>query len=101
MKGVERPVAFLSRYLTKTEQKWGRLEQQVAVLAWGLRKARRYTSLAPEIVVRVEEAAEVACIEDRQCHLRLQALLVDLSLYKVTWEAAGNPWRFGEQVAAT
>lgn len=100
VRGVERPVAFLSRYLTKTEQKWGELEQLVSVLSWGLRKARRYTSLCPQIVVRVGDAAEVACISDRQCHLRLQALLVDLSLYKVTWEAAGNPWCLGEEVAA-
>jgi ubiquinone biosynthesis protein Coq4 len=61
---VERPVAFLSRYLSKTELKWGHLEQAVALVSWGLRKARRYTSLAPEIVIVAEEEAEVACVAD-------------------------------------
>ncbi len=60
----ERPVAFLSRYLTKTEEKWGELEQLASLVSWGLRKARRYTSLCPEVVVRVPGEAEVACILD-------------------------------------
>lgn len=69
--GVERPVAFLSRPLTKTECKWGRLEQQIALVSWALRKARRYTSLAPGIEVVLGEEAEVACILDKGAHMRL------------------------------
>ncbi len=93
-------MAFLSRHLTKTELKWGHLEQMVALVSWGLRKARRYTSLCPEVVVRVGDEAEVACIADSAAHLRLRALLVDLSLYKVKWEAGPNHWQLGEEVAA-
>ncbi len=37
---------------------------------------------------------------DQAAHLRLRALLVDLALYKVRWEAGGNPWQLGEEVAA-
>ncbi len=96
----ERLVAFLSRYLTKTEEKWGALEQLASLVSWGLRKAHRYTSLCPEVVVRVPGDAEVACILDQAAHLRLRALVVDLALYKVRWEAGGNPWQFGEEVAA-
>ena len=71
------------------------------MVSWALRKARRYTSLVPEVVVKLGDAAEVACIADRQARLRLQALLVDLSLYKVRWEVGENHWRFGDDVAAT
>ena len=72
----------------------------VALVSWGLRKARRYTSLCPEVVVKVGEEAKVACVADTAAHLRLRALLVDLSLYKVRWEAGPNQWQLGEEVAA-
>ncbi len=85
MQGEERPVAFLSRYLSKTEGKWGEVEQLVSLVSWGLRKARRYTSVSPRITVKLGEEAEVACVVDKSAHLRLQALLVDLSLYRVDW----------------
>ena len=72
----------------------------VSLVSWGLKKARKYTSLSPEIVVLLEGEAEVACVGDKASHLRLQALLVDLSLYKVKWSCAPNLWRFGDEVAA-
>ena len=93
-------MAFLSHYLSKTEEKWGHLEQAVSLVSWALRKARRYTSHSPEIVVRLGDTAEVACIADQHAHMRLQALLVDLSLYKVKWKAGENHWCFSEKVAA-
>ncbi len=98
--GEERPVAFLSRYLTATEQKWGELEQVVSLVSWGLRKARRYTTLTPHVCVKLPQAADVACVLDQGAHLRLQALLVDLTLYRVKWEIGRNKWRWGEEVAA-
>ncbi len=76
------------------------MEQLASLVSWGLRKARRDTSLCPEVVVRVPGEAEVACILDQAAHLHLRALIVDLALYKVRWEAVGNPWQFGEEVAA-
>ena len=75
----------MSRYLTKSEGKWAELEQVVALVSWGLRKARRYTSVVPKVVVKLGEEAEVACVVDKSAHLRLQALLVDLTLYHVEW----------------
>jgi hypothetical protein len=85
-------VAFLSRYLTKTELKWGALEQQVALISWGLRKASRYSAMTPEVVVKLVDEAEIVCLGDKEAHMRLRALLIDLSLYKVRWEAGENPW---------
>ena len=52
--GEERPVACLSRQLSKSEMKWGALEQQVALVSWALRKARRYSCSVPEVVVKLE-----------------------------------------------
>ena len=69
--GVERPVAFLSRPLSKTEGKWSRLEQQIALVSWALRKAHRYTCLAPGLEVVLGKEAEVACILDKVAHMRL------------------------------
>ncbi len=54
---MEHPVAFLSRYLSKTEEKWGYLDQAVSLTSWALRRAPRYMSLSPEIVVRLGDAA--------------------------------------------
>lgn len=100
IKGEEKPVAFMSRHLTKTEGKWGELEQNVALVSWGLRKARRYTSVAPKITVRLAEEADVACVVDKFAHLKLQALLVDLTLYHVEWSVGRNDWAIGGDVAA-
>ena len=98
MRGTEKPVAFLSRYLTKTEQGWGWLEQAISLTSWGLRKVRRYSSTAPHVIVRLEEEADIACVLDRDAHLRLRALIVDLSLYKVRWEVKQNKWKLGGEV---
>ena len=96
--GEERPVAFLSRHLSKSELKWGRLEQQVSLVSWGLRKVRRYSSSCPEVVVRLEQEEEVCVVLDSSAHMRLRALMVDLTLYRCRWEAAWNPWKLGEGV---
>jgi hypothetical protein len=90
------PVAFLSRYLTKTEMKWSSLEQTVSLVSWALRQTRRYTTYAQKIRVIVECEEEVAVILDRNQHIRLRALLVELSLYKVEWVCEYNRWAFGE-----
>ena len=47
--GRDLPVAFLSRYLTATECKWSHLETVAALVSWGVRKLRRYTSTASKI----------------------------------------------------
>ncbi len=64
-------MAFMSRYLTKSEARWAQLEQLVALVSWGLRRARRYTSVVPKVVVKMGEEADVACVVDKSAHLRL------------------------------
>ena len=51
--GSKRPVAFISRYLTKTEEKWGDIEKTVSLASWALRKLRRYSTYAERIIVMV------------------------------------------------
>ena len=50
------------------------------------------------MIVRLEEEADIACVLDRDAHLRLRALIVDLSLYKVRWEVKQNKWKLGGEV---
>lgn len=88
----------MSRSLTKTEQKWGQLEQQISLVSWSLRKVRRYSSTAPKIVVFVEEPEEVMVVLDKESHLRLRALMVDLQLYRCEWKAGYNPWKLGQEL---
>jgi hypothetical protein len=97
-KGSERPVAFLSRYLTKTEKGWGELEQLISVTSWALRKLRRYSSTAPKVIIRVEREEDIYVLLDKEAHLRLRGLLVDLSLYKCEWQVGQNDWKLGERV---
>lgn len=91
-------MAFLSRTLTATEQKWAALEQWVALVSWALRKARRFTTTAPRCTVYLPTPEEVAVILDKSAHLRLRALAVDLTLYKVEWAAGRNVWTLGEDL---
>jgi RNase H-like domain found in reverse transcriptase len=93
--GKENPVAFLSRYLTKTELKWSQLEQMVSLLSWGLRKLRRYSTYAKKIKVVVPWDESVAVLLDRQHHIRLRALMIELHMYKVEWIVGENRWELG------
>jgi hypothetical protein len=88
-------VAFLSRYLTKTEAKWSPLEQTVSLLSWGLRKLRRYSTYARRIYVVVPWDESVAILLDKQHHIRLRALLIELHMYRVEWLVGENRWELG------
>lgn len=94
----ERPVAFLSRPLSITERKWGEFEQLVSVVSWGLRKLKRYTMFSPKITIQVEHDEEALLVLDRDAHMRLRALLIDLTLYRCQWKAGVNQWKFGAEV---
>lgn len=93
--GKEAPVAFLFRRMTATELKWSALERMVAIVSWGVRKLRRYTTTASSIEVVTEREEEVAVLLDTAQHLRLRAFLLELQMYKVKWIARGNPWTVG------
>lgn len=88
-------MAFLSRYLTKTEMKWSPLEKTVSLASWGLRKLRRLATYANRIVIKVPWDEDVVILLDKNTHMRLRALLVELHMYRVVWEVGPNPWELG------
>lgn len=88
-------MAFLSRYLTKTEQKWSLLEQAVSLVSWGLWKLRRYSTYAESIHVLVPWDEQVMIVLDKDHHVRLRALIVELGMYKVKWKVGPNRWQLG------
>jgi hypothetical protein len=88
-------VAFLSRYLGKQERRWTALERTISLVGWGLRKLRRYTTYAKKIRVLVPQQEHVLVILEKQQHVRLRALLIEMGMYQVEWEAGENPWALG------
>ena len=46
----------------------------------------------------LEQEEEACVVLDGAAHLRLRALLVDLTLYRCRWEAGFNPWKLGAEV---
>ena len=72
------PVAFVLRALTHTEMKLGVLSRLIAVVAWAVRRLRRYTTFAEEILVVLPDAESVVVALDTATHLRLRAHIVEL-----------------------
>ncbi len=91
-------MAFLSRKLTLTERKWSPIEKTVALVGWGIRKLRRYTTTAPIISVVLPEEAQLATVLDQGAHLRLRALMVDLAMYNTSWKVGVNKWQIGQNL---
>ena len=75
---VERPVAFVARHLTRTEQKMGFLSALVSVVAWDVHRVRRYTTFAREVRVVLPTAEDVVVVVGRETNMRLRACVVDL-----------------------
>ena len=71
-------MAFVSRYLTRTEERLGLTTQLVSVVGWAVRRLRRYTTFAASITVIVPSAEEAALVIDVAAHLKLRALMVDM-----------------------
>jgi hypothetical protein len=71
------------------------LERTISLVGWGLRKLRRYTTYAKKIRVLVPQQEHVLVILEKQQHVRLRALLIEMGMYKVEWEAGENPWALG------
>ena len=72
------PVAFVSRYSLVTERRAGPLTKLVAAVAWAVRRLRRYTTFAEELVVTLPTRAECLLVMDVECNMRLRAAVVDL-----------------------
>ena len=74
------------------------MEQTVSLLSWGLRKLRRYSTYARKIYVIVPWGESVAILLDKQHHIRLRALLIELHMYRVEWVVGENRWELGGPV---
>jgi hypothetical protein len=64
-------VGLVSRMLTTYELSRPPLERKLHLVRWALHKCRRFTSSAPEAIIHLNEAAEVAVLEHRTAHLKL------------------------------
>ena len=62
------------------------------IVHWALYKLRHYTTFAAQVQVVLPTEAEGAWVLTRNCNLKLQALMVDLSAYRLEWIVAKNPW---------
>ncbi len=80
-----RVVALVSRALTEYEKKRPPLEQKLHLARWALHRCRRFTATSPTIHLHIPEPAHVLVLADRLQHIRLEALLVDLASYRVTY----------------
>ena len=56
---VEVPIAFMARYLTKTEEKSSEFTAMVSVVHWAVTRAKRYTTFASSVSVVVPDRSYV------------------------------------------
>jgi hypothetical protein len=85
-----RVIALVSRSLTPFEQKRSGLEQKLYVAGWALHRCRRFTTTAPAIRLHLPEPESVLVMRDKNHHLRLEALLVNLRCYQITFDQADH-----------
>jgi hypothetical protein len=78
--------------------KWGIIERTVSLVSWALRKLRRYSTYAEQIKVIVPWEETLLVILEKQQHIRLKALLIELSMYRVKWKVGENMWELGGPV---
>jgi hypothetical protein len=76
-----RVIALVSRSLTSFEQKRTGLEQRLYIAGWALHRCRRFTTTSPAIRIHLPEPESVVVMRDKNHHLRLEALLVNLKCY--------------------
>ena len=55
----ECPIAFVARYLTKMELKYGTLTTLVSVAAWAIRQLHRYTIFAKEVHIILPTTVDI------------------------------------------
>ena len=59
------------------------------IAGWALHRCRRFTTTAPSILIHLPKPESILVIRDKTYHLRLEALLVNLYIYNVTYDV-GN-----------
>ena len=64
----------------------------VSLVAWVVRKLRRYTTFAQEVRVIIPTEEDMVVVADPALHLWLRAQVVELQQYPVRWVAGENPW---------
>ena len=77
---------MVSRSLTDYEMKRSYLEQKLYIAGWALHRCRRFTYTAPSILLHLPEPESIQVIRDKTHHLRLEALLINLQCYAVTYD---------------
>ena len=88
----EVPVAFVSRYLTNPESRSSHILATVGVVHWLITHCKRFLSFASRLEVVVPSASYVLAVRGIPEHLRLQALLVNISVYNPRWVVGDNRW---------
>lgn len=66
-------MAFVSRHLSKTELKYGVLTRLVVVVAWAVKRLRRYTTFAADIKVVLPTSEAAVVVVDPAAHMKLRA----------------------------
>ena len=67
-------------------------ERTVAVVAWVMYTLRRYVAFAPQTTVVILDEVQLHVITCKECHMRIQALLVDLAMYRVVWKKGASAY---------
>lgn len=65
-----------------SERGWSTLERVLAAACWGMKRLARYTMYVPGTTIYVPDAGAVACVKQRELHVRLQALVLELQSYQ-------------------
>ena len=71
------------------------MEQFVGVVAWAARKLKRFTTTAQQVIVVCPEEEWPLLVTSEEIHLKVRALIVELTLYNCKWVAGDNPWVLG------
>lgn len=83
--GRIRVIALVSRGLTNYEKKRPPLEQKLYIASWAVHRCRRFTTTSPSITIHIPEPEQVLVLRDRTHHLRIEALMVGMASYNVTF----------------
>ena len=65
-------------------------ERIVAVVAWAMHTLRRYVAFAPETTMVIPDKVQLYVVTCKECHMRIQALLIKLAMYRVVWKQGAS-----------
>ena len=74
----EFPVAFMSRYITHTEDSATPLVALISVSQWAVHRLRHYTASASSLEVVLPDDAYKVVVVNEDAHIRLRAMLGDI-----------------------